>query len=99
MPSFVPGLAVLALITVVSATCYLPNGIDRNKGFPNATYFPISSGDGFSMCCSKLGDKPREDGLCENFDGSVIWRESCTDRTWQSPKCIKLCADTSEGNP
>ncbi|KAL9589492.1 MAG: hypothetical protein Q9203_001710 [Teloschistes exilis] len=89
-------LAVLAAITAVSAKCYFPNGNDRNAGFPNATYFPVNPSEDFSMCCSHLGDKPRDDGLCENSDGSVIWRESCTDRTWQSPKCIKLCADTSE---
>ncbi|KAI4194912.1 MAG: hypothetical protein LQ348_002535 [Seirophora lacunosa] len=87
-------LIVLSAIGTVNATCYYPNGTDRNRGFPSDTYFPINPGDDFSMCCSRLGDKPRSDGLCANSDGSVIWRESCTDRTWQSPKCIKLCAGT-----
>ncbi|KAL8693630.1 MAG: hypothetical protein Q9218_001588 [Villophora microphyllina] len=89
-------LTILSAIAAVSATCYLPNGNDRNEGFPNATYYPVHPDEDVSMCCSKLGDKPRDDGLCANSDNSVIWRESCTDRTWQSPKCIKLCADSSE---
>ncbi|KAI4284400.1 MAG: hypothetical protein L6R38_001453 [Xanthoria sp. 2 TBL-2021] len=88
-------LIALSLIDTVIANCYYPNGTDRNEGFPNDTYFPVNPGDDFSMCCSHFGDQPRGDGLCANFDGSVIWRESCTDRTWQSPKCIKLCAGSS----
>ena len=91
-------LIALSLIDAAIANCYYPNGTDRNEGFPNDTYFPINPGDDFSMCCSHLGDKPRSDGLCANADGSVIWRESCTDRTWSSPKCIKLCAGASPGN-
>lgn len=92
-------LTVLSAIGAVNAACYYPNGTDRNRGFPSDTYFPINPGDDFSMCCSHLGDKPRSDGLCANSDASVIWRESCTDRTWQSPKCIKLCAGTDPGKP
>ncbi|KAL8926539.1 MAG: hypothetical protein Q9208_002866 [Pyrenodesmia sp. 3 TL-2023] len=91
-------LTILSVIVAAIAGCYYPNGTDRNEGFPRDIYLPINPGDEFSMCCSSLGDKPRSDGLCENAEGSVIWRESCTDRTWQSPKCIKLCADSSPGN-
>ena len=90
-------LTILCTIRTSTANCYFPNGTDRNEGFPNDTYFPINPGDDFSMCCSHLGDQPRSDGLCRNSDGTVIWRESCTDRTWQSPKCIKLCAGASPG--
>ncbi|KAI4222344.1 MAG: hypothetical protein LQ349_007648 [Xanthoria aureola] len=88
-------LKALSLIDAAITNCYYPNGTDRNEGFRRDTYFPINPGDDFSMCCSHLGDKPRSDGLCANADGSVIWRESCTDRTWSSPKCIKLCAGAS----
>ncbi|KAL8923492.1 MAG: hypothetical protein Q9172_003099 [Xanthocarpia lactea] len=92
---FVRSLAGLSTIVAVSADCYYPNGTDRNQGLPEDRYLPINTGDDFSMCCTILGDKPRSDGLCENAAGTVIWRESCTDRTWQSPKCIKLCASSS----
>ncbi|KAI4290367.1 MAG: hypothetical protein L6R35_000356 [Caloplaca aegaea] len=97
---YLQALTILSAIGAASANCYYPNGTDRNQGFPTDTYNPINPGDDVSMCCSDLGDKPRSDGLCANAEGSVIWRESCTDRTWQSPKCIKLCAgsapDTNE---
>lgn len=89
-------LEILSGITRVSATCYYPNGTDRNAGFPTIRYAPINTGDNFSMCCT-LTDKPRSDGLCENEPGTLIYRESCTDQTWQSPKCIKLCAGSSNG--
>lgn len=91
-------LKALSLIDAAITNCYYPNGTDRNEGFRRDTYFPINPGDDFSMCCSHLGDKPRSDGLCANADGSIIWRESCTDRTWSSPKCIKLCAGPRPGN-
>lgn len=94
---YLQALTILSAIGAASANCYYPNGTDRNQGFPTDTYNPINPGDDVSMCCSDLGDKPRSDGLCANAEGSVIWRESCTDRTWQSPKCIKLCAGSAPG--
>ncbi|KAL8781663.1 MAG: hypothetical protein Q9213_005905 [Squamulea squamosa] len=53
------------------------------------------------MCCAtknrEIPDTPRKDGLCQN--GNVTWRESCTDPTWTSPSCVKLCITgiTDEG--
>ncbi|CZR66647.1 uncharacterized protein PAC_16548 [Phialocephala subalpina] len=29
-------------------------------------------------------------GLC-GITGTQLWRESCTDQTWESPYCLKLC--------
>lgn len=89
-----PGL--LAGITTASANCYYPNGTDRNSGLSNIQYAPINTGDNYSMCCAAT-DKPRSDGLCENQPGTIIYRESCTDQSWQSPKCIKLCAGSNNG--
>ncbi|KAL8846617.1 MAG: hypothetical protein Q9221_008311 [Calogaya cf. arnoldii] len=91
------GLIVLLVIGTVIANCFYPNGTDVNNGFSSERYIATNPEDDFSMCCSRLGDQPRSDGLCMNADGSVIWRESCTDRTWQSSKCIKLCAGSSPG--
>lgn len=39
------------------------------------------------MCCA-VADTCLGNGLCKN--GDLIWRESCTDRTWQAPECVKL---------
>ena len=90
-------IALLFVADTVTAACYYPNGTDRNAGITSDTYSPINPEDDVSMCCSNNGDQPRPDGLCMNLLGTIIWRESCTDKTWTSPKCIKLCAGTSTG--
>lgn len=49
------------------------------------------------MCCrtndNNYPDICRTDGLCQETEQDVIWRESCTDPTWQSPQCLRLCID------
>ena len=76
------------------ASCYFPNGTDVNAVLPTEVYQPCDAGDEDSMCCAlnrPNPDKCRSDGLClSTYDGN-IWRETCTDRSWKSPKCIKLC--------
>lgn len=89
------------IATALAATCYNPDGSDRN-GDPDVPegytfYTPCSQVTKFSMCCrapNNGGDDCRPDGLCQGYasDGSLpIWRESCTDQTWQSPYCLNLC--------
>ena len=76
------------------STCYFPNGTDANKSLPSPVFQPCDSGGGDSMCCAlnrSPPDKCRSDGLCESQLDLNIWRESCTDRSWKSPKCIQLC--------
>ena len=104
-----PGYIHSLLLTILyfqdaSANCYLPNGTDRNV-IANATednYQPCSN-DGFSMCCRlwPLGDQTvdvcRSNGLCYNPGVGIIWRESCTDQTWKSPNCLKLCVGNEIG--
>jgi hypothetical protein len=86
-------LVSLPLASSASANCYDPNGNNRN-GYITGTaapYQPCNPGDLASMCCSVAFNECRSDGLC--FDGTTLWRESCTDPTWQSPSCIKLCVN------
>ncbi|KAI4176906.1 MAG: hypothetical protein LQ343_000763 [Gyalolechia ehrenbergii] len=47
------------------------------------------------MCCRTTStDTCRDDGLCDSsWDGNV-WRDFCTDPTWQAPNCVKLCLDS-----
>ncbi|KAI4227356.1 MAG: hypothetical protein LQ349_006719 [Xanthoria aureola] len=97
------------ILTLVSANCYLPNGTDRNSILWDShgiDYQPSGFGsslDNFQMCCATNNratpDMPRKDGLCQSPD--TIWRESCTDPTWKSPSCVKLCIDgiNDEGIP
>lgn len=53
------------------------------------------------MCCAQdpssvflnnaSGVDCRSDGLCANAGNDTLWRSACTDYSWQSPECIKLC--------
>lgn len=86
-------LISLFLAPRVSANCYDPNGDNRNGNSTGTPlYQPCLPGDSASMCCRvDASDQCRSDGLC--FDGTNLWRESCTDPTWASPSCIKLCVN------
>ncbi|TDZ71724.1 hypothetical protein CTRI78_v001851 [Colletotrichum trifolii] len=97
-----------ALIGIVAGQrrCFVPNGTNRHDltNIGNNKYEPCES-NGHSMCCNTAtGDKCQSNGLCWNEGGRVSWRESCTDPTWQSPKCLKLCvsddaATGTDGGP
>ncbi|KAF6831719.1 hypothetical protein CMUS01_07235 [Colletotrichum musicola] len=88
-------LALACLIAFVSAQCFLPNGTEQNgvEGVGKNSWRPCGS-SGHGMCCNTFSGDTCQDGLCWNPIGKVYWRESCTDPTWQSPKCLKLCIDT-----
>lgn len=98
-------LTVSLLIVTAHASCFVPNGTDRNQLY-NATdgsdaYIPChTTKDGEASMCCRLGDSSpdicRPDGLCQN--GDLIWRESCTDSTWKMKGCVKLCIDGSMGD-
>ena len=85
-----------------SATCFLPNGmIPSNQSFPHhpaEEYAPCDNTTGYSMCCrtnmpssNGKGSTCRSDGLCTLQEDQSVWRVACTDPTWQSDDCIKLC--------
>ncbi|KAF6841442.1 hypothetical protein CPLU01_00573 [Colletotrichum plurivorum] len=85
-------LSALAGTVVGQGACFVPNGTNRHD-LTNANiqkYVACDSG-GHSMCCNRAGDKCQPDGLCWSEEHRQLWRESCTDPTWQSPKCLKLC--------
>lgn len=69
------------------ATCYFPNGEIRI----DETYQPCNPNQEYSMCCRTDYNECRSDGLCLDLTSSRIWRESCTDPTWNSSSCVKLC--------
>ncbi len=78
------------IVSHASANCYLKNGTDRNGPTGVGGYKPCNTNSEVSMCCADT-DHCRTDGLCTNFDGTLLWRESCTDQSWKSPSCINLC--------
>ena len=76
------------------AACYYPNGSDLNARLDQEVYQPCDPGDEHSMCCAlnrPFPDKCRNDGLCYSTYDSNVWRDGCTDPTWKSSSCVKLC--------
>lgn len=98
LPLPLRALALACLAAVASAQCFLPNGTEQNgvEGVGKNSWKPCGS-SGHGMCCNTFSGDTCQDGLCWNPIGKVYWRESCTDPTWQSPKCLKLCIDSNKG--
>ena len=85
-------------IFLASASCFYPN--HTTNPFPD--YQPCGNGpspDDISMCCAvqRSGgeDVCQKNGLCSNviIGEDNFWRESCTDRSWNSESCLKLCIE------
>ena len=77
------------------ATCYLPNGTDINLGYRSSPYIPCKSSSisEHSMCCWAGMDKCLSNGLC--YYAGHTYRAACTDPTWKSSSCVKLCSSGS----
>ncbi|KAI4216010.1 MAG: hypothetical protein LQ351_001506 [Letrouitia transgressa] len=87
-------IAILAFSVLVNAAspqkCYYSNGTAAVTE-PEWPVTPCNPEQPVSMCCQNTTyEVCRPDGLCDGSDNQ-IWRESCTDPTWKSPRCIKLC--------
>lgn len=79
----------------VHATCYFPNG--EEMIMPGVEFFECEKKDKsqeHTMCCGK-GDTCRSDGLCNSVWYRGVFRNGCTDPTWKSPSCVKLCTSGS----
>ncbi|KAF7877288.1 hypothetical protein EAF04_000971 [Stromatinia cepivora] len=82
----------------VKGQCYSYEGVEMDP-----TYKPCNGSAPVSMCChlgviNNGGDECGSGstyGLC-GITGSQLWRESCTDKTWQSPLCLKLCVGAND---
>ena len=87
-----------------NVSCFYPNGVPAADKASNTDFFaacPSSAGnDGFYMCCKSsypFNDVCDENGLCaRQNDPSLaleqgLLRLACTDPTWTSPSCLKLC--------
>lgn len=94
---------ILSVIRPSLSTCYLRNGTDVNS----SDYQPCDNRPGaVSMCCAtgraiNMRDLCLPSGLCAggpdaDTGARVIWRESCTDPTWQHPACQKICDQGGE---
>ncbi|KAF0316707.1 hypothetical protein GQ607_016049 [Colletotrichum asianum] len=91
-------VAFFATVTNAKGACYVPNGIDRHSlsNIGDNEYDPCEK-DGVSMCCNTHNkDRCQRSGLCWEPSSNVLWRGSCTDQTWESPGCLKLCISPNE---
>lgn len=70
------------------AKCYFPNG--KEMQMPRVEFVECDSSQKHTMCCGK-DDRCRPDGLCDSIWYGKVFRNGCTDPTWKSPSCVKLC--------
>ncbi|TGO61452.1 hypothetical protein BCON_0027g00390 [Botryotinia convoluta] len=86
------------LVGLVEGQCYSYEGVEMDP-----TYKPCNGSAPVSMCChlgviNSGGDECGSGstyGLC-GISGTQLWRESCTDKTWQSPLCLRLCVGAND---
>ncbi|KAF2788923.1 hypothetical protein K505DRAFT_378563 [Melanomma pulvis-pyrius CBS 109.77] len=95
----------LLFFSLAHANCFLPNGTDRNVLYPGKgqNYLPCDTSSEFSMCCRTYepGGFPVdvcEGSFCRNSKTKELWRESCSDATWKSEGCVKLCVEGEDGD-
>jgi hypothetical protein len=113
MGSFLPIVAYVAFATLAGlllqvqgieeVACWAPDGITiaPNDSFVPCNKLGITQVGIYSSCCQLDGDAQLRDlcassGLCVNQ--GIVRREYCTDKTWQSPACVKVCNDPSVGS-
>ncbi|KAF7896947.1 uncharacterized protein EAF01_009350 [Botrytis porri] len=89
---------IIWLVGLVEGQCYSFEGVEMDP-----TYKPCNGSAPVSMCChlgvvNNGGDECGSGstyGLC-GISGTQLWRESCTDKTWQSPLCLRLCVGAND---
>ncbi|KAF1818452.1 uncharacterized protein K489DRAFT_94236 [Dissoconium aciculare CBS 342.82] len=76
-------------IATACADCYWPDGTK----FTDYPACDVQAKDGFSNCCGN-SDMCTTNGFCKwNFfaNSSLLWRNGCTDPSWNSPNCAQYC--------
>lgn len=100
----------LRLLNAASASCYnIHNALISNSDYQPCN----NAVGSVSMCCgtnrgSKSAATPDtclQNGLCQNIatdqrsgnPSTSYWREGCSDKTWNSPYCLKgICTSVSQ---
>ncbi|KAK4226025.1 hypothetical protein QBC38DRAFT_445021 [Podospora fimiseda] len=82
-------------------TCYAPDGQTiANSSFAACNRLGITQADVHSSCCQLNLDDGSADlcaitGLCLN--NGIVRRGFCTDPSWKSPVCVKVCDNPEAG--
>ena len=90
-------LLLLSLVSrsVLAIDCYRPNGDLITDPAYEACNRRNAEDAGGSMCCAlnrtSYPDQCLSNGLCGG--GGNLFRDGCTDPTWKSPLCLKLCVE------
>ncbi|ETS77228.1 hypothetical protein PFICI_11102 [Pestalotiopsis fici W106-1] len=105
-----PTLALLVIFTTLfrlasaanNTKCYAPNGQEAQYTDvrTNQELFACPAGDdGFATCCVST-DFCHPDNLCYNLNDGfpTVYRQYCTDQTWDSDNCSPLCRTAGEEN-
>ncbi|KAF2669870.1 hypothetical protein BT63DRAFT_478104 [Microthyrium microscopicum] len=94
IPSFVLAFFLLELFGTCRATCYYPDGTTTDPiGVPCNQVVGV---DG-PCCRTTFSDACEANGLCYNSVQGYWFRDECTDPTWKSPNCHKICLDGTTG--
>jgi len=84
--TFIWLLATASVLISEAQYCYSPDG-----SLDLSNTLPCYAGR-HSMCCQINKPSPdfcRPDGLCQDSaSDQLVWRETCTDRTWQADECL-----------
>ena len=92
-PFFNMTLAFILAFTsaVIAQICYYPDGI--TEALSDRPCNVLASGQG-STCC-KAAAICLDNGLCYNQQSTgLMERGTCTDKTWGSPHCPKICPES-----
>ncbi|KAH8653050.1 hypothetical protein BGZ60DRAFT_419455 [Tricladium varicosporioides] len=85
-------LLLLGSSTSAHIQCFYPDGSEAN----DSVYVPCT-GETYSSCCIPLqGDVCQSNGLCYWPSGSYLFRGACTDQTWTSSNCPKVCVNEAK---
>ena len=89
-----------------NVTCFFPNGTHIAEEHDKNDYYQAcprsANNDGTYMCCktaSTFYDVCKSNGLCARPDNpglgeaQGLLRSTCTDPSWDSPSCLKLCTN------
>ncbi|KAF1830908.1 hypothetical protein BDW02DRAFT_650312 [Decorospora gaudefroyi] len=78
---------VSALISVGICDCFYPDG-------RNATDLHVCLPDAAVSHCCRSSDSCLSNGMCFSSGLGSIVRRACTDKTWKSQECPRICTDT-----
>ncbi|KAF1966362.1 hypothetical protein BU23DRAFT_326744 [Bimuria novae-zelandiae CBS 107.79] len=83
--------AVCLCIATCETACYWRNGTaDPDFAYKACDTDPLKPLS--KICCNSDHDECLPNGLYQNVETHVYWRETCTNKTWELGGCLELCS-------